>query len=143
MTIDVPPLTTALCAVCVISACVNTSMANDEKVADLAQQVRYVAGAVQSFVKYEVPATDTMGAELIAVATQVNPRLLEPFVGYYLTARRAGPYSAVLLCDIGRSEALVEDAGCTNLKTEWWQSANSPPRPCEFHLELKSICAAR
>jgi len=126
-------------------SCTSTRGANgsDEELADLAQQLGYVAVAVHGLVRFGNPPADLTGEQLVIEATKDNPALLNPLSGYFVAARREGRLSSVLMCDIKRHHAVAEDAGCTSsrLDAPLWQT--SLDSPCSFTLDLWAICGSK
>lgn len=112
----------------------------DEDWADYAVSLGYVAVAVNGYVQFGQPPSDLTGEELIREATKDNPALLLPLKDHFLTARREGQLTSVLLCEKDRSRAIAEDAGCTAARLDARLWSESPPAACTFHLDLKSAC---
>lgn len=134
---------TVFASATVIAGCSVSHGLDNEMIADLAQNVRYVAGQVHAHITYDKPDAGTSSDNLIRRATQPNPTYMASLSGYYVAARRMGSYSSVLLCDNERRQALVEDAGCTSLRVEWQHKENEPSVPCDFSLDLSVVCRGR
>lgn len=131
----------ALAVVLAFTGCQFVFASEEEKMGELAAAVMHVSAAVHAYVRYSnVPETLT-GEELIVEATRENRALLQPFADYYLTARRVGKLSAVLVCDRERIRALLEDTGCTTVKFDGPRWRESPPATCSFVLNLDIVCA--
>lgn len=134
----------AICASAfVMVSCAWLIGSEDEELADRASNLQDVAIAVQGFVLFGDPAPDLTGEQLIQEGTSGNPALLTPFKDYFLTARREGQFSSVLLCDKDKHRAYAEDAGCTatRLDARLWEEA--PAAACKFQLDLPAVCSAR
>jgi hypothetical protein len=98
-----------------------------------------VSAAVDSTVRYTQVLDQTTSAELLALSTEHDPELMEPFKNFRVLVRRVGPYSEVLVCEPDGSRGLLEDAGCTaKLDKHLWR--DDPPALCQFTLELEVLC---
>jgi hypothetical protein len=124
------------------SSCVTGQSSADESLVGHAQQLQYIAVAVQGYVDFGNPEASLSGEELIAEATKENPELVEPLRDYYVTARRVGSFSSVMMCDIDKTKALVEDAGCTSSRIDALLGGSSN-RSCVFWLDLQALCRGR
>ncbi len=134
-------LAVAICAVAVLLVgCGSTLGSEDEELSDRAAQLGFVAGAVDGLVKFGNPSPTLTGDELLMEATKDNPSLLAPFSNYYVTARRQGNFSSVLMCNASRQRGLAEDAGCTSVRLDeaLWKESRSAP--CSFTLDLAQVC---
>lgn len=134
------PLFVSIIATFLLVSYITIYGSEDEELADKAVSLGYIAVAVDGFIRYGNPPIGMSGKELIENATRQNPDLLKPLAEYFLTARRDGVYSSVLLCDKEKKHALAEDAGCTpsRLDGRLWNEA--PDAVCTFHLDLTAIC---
>jgi hypothetical protein len=137
-----PVLIICASAVLLVS-CAGLFGSEDEKLSDRASNLQDVAIAVQGFVAFGEASPDLTGEQLIQQGTIDNPALLTPFKNYFLTARREGQFSSVLLCDKDRRRAYAEDAGCTatRLDARWW--VENPAAACKFQIDLAAVCSAR
>lgn len=98
-----------------------------------------VSAAVDSTVRYTQVLEQTTSAELLALSTEHDPALMEPFKNFSVLVRRVGPYSEVLVCEPDGSKGLLEDAGCTaKLDKHLWR--DNPPALCQFTLDLETLC---
>lgn len=96
--------------------------------------------AVESTVRYKSPPENISDQELLNLATQDDPSLLEPFAGYTLKVSRESLHAIVLVCTLDSTKGLLEDAGCTaKLDNHLWQSEGNL---CSFTLVADEICAA-
>lgn len=126
-----------------VNSCAGPFDSKNEELADRASNLQDVAIAVQGFIIFGNPTSDLTGEQLIQEGTKDNPALLKPFQNYFLTARREGRYSSVLLCDKERHRAYAEDAGCTATRLDggFWEEELA--RPCVFQLDLSAVCGAQ
>ena len=133
-----------IAAAIIVISCTSTRGANDsdEELADRAQQLGYVAVAVDAFVKFGNPPATLTGEQLILEATRDNPDLLRPLEGYFVTARHEGRLNSVLMCDVDKRRALAEDAGCTSSRIDALLWKTTPTAPCSFTLNLEATCGA-
>lgn len=130
-------------AAALVSSCATGHGADDEKHADRAINLGYIALAVQGLVAYGAPPPDLQGQALVNEAVKDNPDLLSSLNDYFVTARQDGRVSSVLMCDAERQRAIAEDAGCTSARLDgrlWIEQADAP---CEFQLDLAAICQGR
>ncbi|WP_310601029.1 hypothetical protein [Desulfobulbus sp.] len=104
-----------------------------------AAALKRLAATVESAVQYGDVPPQLQNAELLALATEHNPKLLDGFAPYTLKAKNSNKHSSVLMCDPEGKHALIEDSGCTGqVDVLHWQQAPLPP--CEFTLQLESVC---
>ncbi|MBI2993623.1 MAG: hypothetical protein HYY48_05535 [Gammaproteobacteria bacterium] len=97
-----------------------------------------VALSVETFV-LDNPESRLQGQDLLKAATQHDPGQLDDLSAYWVTARSQGGFSSVLMCSSDKSEALLEDAGCTSrMDVHAWQTANK--EKCDFAIDLVRIC---
>lgn len=77
--------------------------------------------------------------DLLLLATQDDPGLLERFRDYRLRVLRTGGHAAVLVCTRDGRQGLLEDAACSDgLDRHLWRER--PPRPCAFTLDPERAC---
>ncbi len=97
-----------------------------------------LSAAVESTVRYKNPSPELSEMELLRLATQHDPVLLENFRGYKVKVRREARHSIVLVCDASGKQALLEDAGCTGpMDNQRWMGKS---QPCEFSIDLGVVC---
>lgn len=124
--------------VLVLTACPAPGADPDEMYA-LASSVMDVSSAVQTYARYGGAPEGLQGPDLVARATAHNPAKLEGLKGYYVTARRVGEWTSVLVCDAEGGNARLEDAACTMpLDAHVWQDRGDAP--CDFVLDLEAVC---
>jgi hypothetical protein len=98
-----------------------------------------VSAAVDSTVRYTSGLEQANGAQLLALSTDHDSALMEPFKNFSVLVRRVGSYSEVLVCEPDGSRGLLEDAGCTaKLDKHLWR--DNPPALCQFTLDLEAVC---
>ncbi len=97
-----------------------------------------LSAAVESTVRYKNPPPEFSETELLRLATQHDPVLLENFKGYKVRVRREARHSVVLVCDASGTRALLEDAGCTGpMDNQRWMGKS---QPCEFSIDTRAVC---
>jgi hypothetical protein len=97
-----------------------------------------LAAAMESTVRYKNPPSELSDRELLTLATQHDPILLDNFKGYTVRVLRQARHSAVLVCDANGNRALLEDAGCTGpMDRHRWVGK---PAPCEFTIDTAEVC---
>ena len=131
----------AMATVCMlISGC---GIANDkidpEEMQIRAAELKKLASVVESTVQYREPTVLQENEELLRMATEHNPALLDGFKTYVLKARNANRHSAVLVCDATGKKALLKDTGCTG-KMDLHHWKKDPISPCEFSIKLEDVC---
>lgn len=126
-------------ALAVLDSC-NAQAANEEAMGDMASALTHVSSAVDAYVRYGKPPTGIDGVTLVHKATENNPSMLEPFENYFIIARHSEKQSSVLVCDAERKQALLEDSGCTAVIFDAHHWREKPPLPCEFAIDLQTIC---
>jgi len=80
----------------------------------LASALTKLTTAVESKVRFENAPTNLNDRELLQLATEHDPGLLDPFTEYLLKAVNQNNYAIVLICSNDSMKALLEDAGCTS-----------------------------
>jgi hypothetical protein len=132
---------TGMAALCIlISGCgIANEKIDPEEMYIKAAELRKLAVAVESTVQYKEPIVLLENEELLRMATEHNPALLEGFRRYVLKAKNANRHSVVLLCDASGKKALLEDTGCTGkLDVHHWKVETISP--CEFSIKLEEVC---
>ncbi len=124
----------------VLGACVHWGISEDEQMLRLGSALTKLSAAVENSVRYKNPPPDLSDAELLALATQHDPALLDPFRDYAVRVLRQDRHAIVLVCTQDRQRGLLEDAGCTGkLDKQSWKE--NPPQPCEFGLAIPTVCS--
>lgn len=80
----------------------------------------------------------TDGKTLYLQMLEKYPQDMAEFSGYSLLMKNDGGVAVILLCDINKTKALLEDASC-NGKLEgglWFKQDYT----CTFHLDLNKVC---
>tara|TARA_R110002072_G_scaffold211424_1_gene368947 strand:- start:1915 stop:2349 length:435 start_codon:yes stop_codon:yes gene_type:complete len=134
------PLFVCAVAVFFLASCASSFGSEDEKLADKAVSLGYVAGALEGLIKFGNPPETMAGADLLKEATKQNPDLLKPLTDYVVMARREGAHSSVLLCNKDKTRGLAEDSGCTSARLDGKFWTDTPNAPCAFQLNLAVIC---
>ena len=127
-------------AVFLVVSCASSYGSEDEEFADKAVSLGYVAVAVDGYIKFGNPPPNLTGPDLVKEATKQNPDLLKPLADDFVTARRDGSLSAVLLCDKGKTRAIAEDSGCTSARLDGPLWKQAPGAKCDFQLDLIAVC---
>jgi len=98
-----------------------------------------LSAAVESTVRYKNPPPELSDRELLTLATQHDPILLDNFKGYTVRVLRQARHSVVLVCDATGNRALLEDAGCSGpMDRHRWMGEK--PEPCEFTFDTAEVC---
>lgn len=134
-----PIITALLLALALVAGCAPTPQRPDsEEMYIKASALTKLAAAVESTVRYKNPPPELSESELLTLATQHDPVLLENFKGYKVRALQRDRHSVVLVCDPIADRALLEDAGCTGpMDRHRWMDK---PEPCEFSVDLSEVC---
>lgn len=127
-------------AVFLVVSCASSYGSEDEEFADKAVSLGYVAVAVDGYIKFGNPPPALNGPELVKEATKQNPDLLKPLADYFVTARRDGHLSSVLLCNKEKTRAIAEDSGCTSARLDGPLWKEIPDANCNFQLDLMTVC---
>lgn len=101
-----------------------------------------LTSAVEAVVHYpteEMKELDDVG--LLEFATTEDKSLLTRFIGLHLKVKRENGHAAVLVCNEQKTQALLEDVGCTaELDRHAWREAGTA---CTFSIDLSSLCTSR
>lgn len=112
----------------------------EDKMYALASALPGVADAVAASVRFGMVADGVDGPALVEEANTRNPSRLDPFKDYYLTARRVGQRTSVLVCDADRSQGLLEDTNCgSGVEEHLWRDRQNAP--CAFVIDLVAVCS--
>jgi hypothetical protein len=97
-----------------------------------------LSAAVESTVRYKNPPLGLNDRQLLSLATQHDPALVDNFKGYTVRVLRQPRHSVVLVCDTLGTRALLEDAGCSGpMERHRWMGK---PEPCEFTINTAEVC---
>lgn len=111
----------------------------DDRMYEMAARAAQVARAVHYTARSPAIAPELDGEALVARASVNDPATLAALADFHVTARRQGKASVVLVCDKARTQALLEDAGCTQpVERHRWQE--SPRGACAFTVDPASVC---
>ena len=84
------------------------------------------------------PPPELRDRQLLTLATQHDPILLDNFKGYTVRVLRQSRHSVVLVCDATGTRTLLEDAGCSGpMDRHQWMGK---PEPCEFTIDTAALC---
>lgn len=129
----------ALFSVLTVAAMGCTSGPDANQMNRMASSLTKLSAAVDAVVRYDDLPQAADDAVILSKVSAANPTLLDDFKGFQLKLIRSTGDSAVLVCDIRGTTALLEDAGCTaKLDAQRWNT--HPPSPCEPSLDLKQLC---
>lgn len=109
---------------------------SDEKMYDIAAQVKDLSQAVDGYLKFG-DATGLSGRTLLLKAVNNDENKLTFLDEYTLKVDIQGDNAVLLVCD--GDKALIEDAGC-NLaldKAHWQQQGNNT---CQITLQAAAVC---
>ncbi len=119
----------------VCSGCTLCIASGPEEMFTLASALTKLTTAVESKVRFENAPANLNDRELLQLATEHDPGLLDPFSEYMLKAVSQNNHAIVLVCTNDGMKALLEDAGCTSkMDMHWWK--DQPDRPCEISQNL-------
>ncbi len=104
----------------------------------LGSSLTKLSAAVESTVRYKNPPRGISDQELLKLATQHDPGLLDAFKNYKLRVLQQNRHAVVLVCDKKGKQGLLEDAGCTGrMENQLWQDKKCP---CKFTIKPEDIC---
>jgi hypothetical protein len=128
-----------ICIAITLAGCANVFHSpQTEEMYITASALTKLSASVESTVRYKNPPDGIADEDLLRLATEHDPSLLNPFFEYRIKILRDNRHSAVLVCTKDGAEALLEDAGCTAaLDKHRWQT---PAEPCIFTLKLSEVC---
>lgn len=129
-------------SILVLVACAHSQPAEEREMLILGSALTKLSAAVESTVRYKNPPAEISDAELLLLATQHDPKLLEPFVDYTIKLLRQARHAILLVCTRDGTRALLEDAGCTaEMDKHLWKDHSA--RVCKFTLEVQTVCGER
>lgn len=112
---------------------------DDEYYYGLASNLPAISNAVGAYADSPGTPAELIGPALIIQATKNNPVKLDSFKDLYITARRVGIFTSVLVCDANQGHAYFEDTDCTvKIDQHFWRDA--PDSACQFTLDLEKAC---
>ena len=77
--------------------------------------------------------------ELLIKMNKKYPKLMKEFTEYSIMIKNDNGIAVVLMCNINKEKALLEDAACSGeLEGSLLFEQNLP---CTFHLNIKEVCA--
>ncbi|MDO9082484.1 MAG: hypothetical protein Q7U56_04300 [Humidesulfovibrio sp.] len=119
--------------------CCAAQAQSNSKMESLGSALILLIPSVDEVVCCDSKAEGMSDDELLRYATSNNPKKLDPFVDYTLKVKRQNGHAAVLVCTADGQTALLEDAGCTfKMEQHHWKA--SPALPCDFTLDLDTVC---
>jgi hypothetical protein len=126
-----------------LSACAYAQSARDpETMRILERRLVVLTAAVHGYVRYEQVEAGLTEREIFANATKHDQSLLPEFSEYLLRVRQEDRNASVLLCTRDGTRGLIEDVGCTaEPDRQLWSLPE--PRPCEFTVNVRDVCAAK
>lgn len=102
-------------------------------------QLLKLSSAVEALVRYKGVPADATEADVLRMATEHDPPLLQAFDTFTVRAHWEKRHSSVLVCSKDGKDALLEDASCTGeMDLHRWRA--QPPTPCAFSLKLEVLC---
>ncbi|WP_419658512.1 hypothetical protein Dvar_73370 [Desulfosarcina variabilis str. Montpellier] len=123
--------------VLVMAGCGKKEKIDEKEMSRLGSALTKLSSAVESTVRYKKPPKGISDADLLKLATQHDPKLLEPFSKYTLKVQQENRHGIVLVCDKKGKRGLLEDAGCSRaMDANLWRSKAS----CKFTLNADSVC---
>lgn len=94
--------------------------------------------SVEATVRYTNPPEAITDDDLLLLATQHDPSLLQPFQGYYKKVLRRNRHAAILVCTLDRQYGLLEDVCCTSaLDNNLWLYDSVQ---CDFTMDNLDKC---
>jgi len=133
-------VTLVVATVMLLIGCRTTRADGSTEMYELAAALTKLSLALESTVRYKAPPDDADDETLLALATEHDKSLREPFRDYKVRVLRADRHAVVLVCKEDGTIGLLEDAGCTpKLDVHLWKE--EPPRPCAFTLAVSEACA--
>lgn len=106
-----------------------------------ASQLTKLSAAMESYVRYDNPASGMDEDDLLKAATKDQPQLLSDFSNFKLRVLSRDRHATILVCDKEGKRALLEDAGCTGkMDLRHWEKIDAP---CSFTLSTEEVCRSR
>jgi hypothetical protein len=110
---------------------------NEETMYIKASALTKLSAAVEATVRYDSLSASLSDQELLNLATEDDPSLLEPFNDYLLKVNKDFNHAIVLMCSKNGMQGLLEDAGCTaSMDNHLWKIQAS----CAFTLSSDVVC---
>jgi len=108
----------------------------------LADALTKLSPKVESVVRYGNPPENSTSSDLLALATQSDPGLLQLFNGYEVRAFAHDRHASVMVCTIDGKRGLLEDLGCSAMldRNLWIEQTLMP---CSFTLSATLGCEAK
>lgn len=129
-----------LLSLLILTSCFAANSINPDVLYEKASELTKLSTVVESTVRYKNPPDNLSDDELLKLATQHDPVLLDRFSDFKVRVFQENKHSITLICTKDGARGLLEDAGCTTeMDRHLWQS-ETPPAPCEFSLKIEEIC---
>ena len=120
-------------------ACLWPLKHDDSQMYELGAKLILLSAAVEDKVYYGGASSGMSDEELLALSTQHDPSLLEPFKAYLVKVLRENRHAVVLVCSKDGMKGLLEDAACSRpMDKHLWKL--EPPAPCQFTLSVTAVC---
>jgi hypothetical protein len=129
-----------IAALVILSLTACAAAFDEAEMQPLASAVTKIAAKLDALVFANPEAQGMTEAELRAALQQQDSKLMSILDDYTVRFRVNGENSSVLVCSADGKTTLVEDAGCSaRSDRQVWHQAD----PCDFALDLSSVCAAQ
>ncbi len=111
----------------------------DSKYYQMASALTKLSSAVEATVRYEELPDNVIPDEIILQSTSHDRSLLAPFNGYKIKVYVEDRHAIVLVCNLLKEIAYLEDAGCSaELDIHHWKS--EVIKSCSATLSLAQAC---
>ncbi len=128
--------------IAIVTGCAHCRQKDDEKMLSLADSLTKLSTKVESAVRYGNPPDNAPSDELLKLATQHDPEILDGFAGYKIRINSKDRHAVVLLCSNDGQRGLLEDLGCTGrLDRNLWREMTE--MPCAFTLSVELGCGGK
>jgi hypothetical protein len=98
-----------------------------------------LSSAVEATVRYKHPSALLSSRELLLLSTVHDTKLLKPFEPYQVLVFRQKDKVTLLVCEVKRDRALLEDRACTaRMDQHHWRSTDLTT--CAFTLTTFEDC---
>ena len=120
-----------------VAGCGKKDQIDEKEMYRLASSLTKLAKVVEATVRYKKPPEKISDSDLLKLACERDPKLLEPFKKYTVKVHKEKRHAIVLVCTSNGKRGLLEDAGCTaKMDKHLWKSSVA----CKFTLKVKNIC---
>ena len=108
----------------------------------LADALTKLSPKVESAVRYGSLPENATSSDLLALATQGDPGLLELFIGYEVRVLAHDRHASVMVCTKDGKRGLLEDLGCSPMldRNLWLEQTIMP---CSFTLSAIWGCETK